>query len=596
MFTFFINFAQILSIYQLMNHSSYFVAAAFGFFLPFVLGSCIDDSIDLDNLNKDYEVKVNNLVVPIKLDNVSLSNIIKIEDDGILRVVNDEYVLVKEGDISGEGFYVNPVTLSLTVKEVNATIPTGNIPAVGNVTVPFDLALPELNSAFNFETSAVDGRVRGLKAAKCDCALVLNFEVPAGITSGGNAHISNLKIKLPENLHVSGYGREGEFLSVGDVAFTNGKASVTLDITAIDLETTPSMNFSFTPGATISDYGTLAVSGDLGISGNLVGEVSSANIPSDGISFALKPYLSNVEVKAVSGSVEFTFGGLSLSDIYIDNMPSVLEDAKAELQNPQIYVKMNNPLADYGMTGSTRLNFKSYFNNELAFDATSSLLVLGNQGGSEAEHQYCIAETQPSAYFGPYSASEFVPISNLSGLIGPNGFSGYRLNVNTDDPRMSGDVTDFPLGSTLPAIHGGYSFYSPVALRIGSSLTYSEQETGWDDETVRKMRIDHLKVSADVSNSLPFEITLSGTPLDANGQPIVDASTHQPVTLGPVKIAANGTSHIDLMTSGAITNLDGIEYKAEGVVAQETGALKPSTPIHLTNIRVTVSGSYRDSF
>lgn len=579
-----------------MNHSNYFVAAAFGIFLPLAMGSCIDDSIDLDNLNKDYEVKVNNLVVPVKLDNVSLSNIIDIEEDGILRIVNDEYVLVKEGDISGEGFRVNPVTLALSVQEVSATIPTGNIPAVGNVTVPFDLALPELNSTFKFETSAVDGRVRGLKSAKCDCSLVLNFEVPAGVTAGGNAHIADLKIKVPANLHVESYSRDGEYLAIGDLNLVNGKASVTLKISGIDFESTSSMDFSFTPGATISDYGTLAVSGGLGISGRLVGEVSSANIPSDGISFALKPYLSSVEVKAVSGSVEFTFGGLSLSDIYINDMPSVLEDAKAELQNPQIYVKMNNPLADYGMTGSTRLNFKSYFHDELAFNATSSTLVLGNQGGSNAEHQYCIAEFQPSAYYGPYSASEFVSISNLSGLIGPNGFSDYRLNVSTDDPRMSGEVTDFPLGSTLPAIRGGYSFYSPVALRVGSSLTYSEQETGWDDETVRKMRIEHLKVSADVANSLPFDITLSGTPLNANGEPCVDANTHQPVTIGPVTIAANGTSHIELMTSGAITNLDGITYKAEGKVTQETGALKPGSPIHLTNIRVTVSGSYRDSF
>lgn len=579
-----------------MNHSNYFVAAAFGIFLPLAMGSCFDNSIDLDNLNKDYEVKVNNLVVPIKLDNVTLSNIIDIEDDGILRIVNDEYVLVKEGDISGDGFYVSTVSLSLSVQEVSATIPTGEIPALGNVSVPFDLALPALNSTFKFETSAVDGRVRGLKSAKCDCSLVLNFEVPANLTSGGNVHIADLNIKVPENLHVEGYKRDGENLQIGSVSFVNGIASVTLKITGIDFETTSSMNFSFTPGATISDNGTLAISGGLGISGRLAGEVSSSSIPSGGISFALKPYLSNVDVKAVSGSVEFTFGGLSLSDIYIDDMPSVLEDAKAELQNPQIYVKMNNPLADYGMTGSTRLSFKSYFNDELAFDATSSILELGKQGGSNAEHQYCIAEFRPSAYYGPYSSAEFVSISNLSGLIGPNGFSGYRLNVSTDDPRMSGDVTDFPLGSTLPAIRGGYSFFSPVALRIGSSLTYSEQETGWDDETVRKMRIDHLNVSADVNNSLPFDITLSGTPLNANGEPCVDVNTRQPVTIGPVTIKANGTSHIDLKTSGVITNLDGIAYKAEGNVTEETGALKPSSPIHLTNIRVTVSGSYRDSF
>lgn len=579
-----------------MNHSNYFVAASVGIFLPFVMGSCIDDSIDLDNLNKDYEVKVNNLVVPIKLDNVSLSNIIDIEEDGILRIVNDEYVLVKEGDISGEGFHVNPVSLSLSVQEVSANIPTGDLPGVGNVSVPFDLTLPGLNSTFKFETNMVDGRVRGLKSAKCDCSLILNFEVPSNLTSGGDVHIADLKIKMSENLKVESYTREGEYLNIGDVNFVNGIASVTLKISGINFETTPSMNFSFTPGATISDYGTLAVSGGIGISGRLVGKASAANIPSDGISFALKPYLSSVEVKSVSGSVEFTFGGLSLSDIYIDNMPSVLEDATAELQNPQIYIKMNNPLADYGMSGSTRLSFKSYFHEELAFEATSGTLVLGNQGGSDVEHQYCIAEFKPSTYYDLYNMAEFVSIPNLSGLIGPKGFSGYRLNVSTDDPRMSGSVSDFPLGTTLPAIRGGYSFFSPVALRVGSMLTYSKAETGWDDETVRKMRIDQLNVSADVTNSLPFEITLSGTPLNENGEPCLDVNTKQPVIIGPVVIAANGTSHIELKTSGVITNLDGITYKAEGKVTQETGALKPGSPIHLTNIRVTVSGSYRDSF
>lgn len=45
------------------------------------LQACVDDAYDLENINTEVEVKVNNLVVPINLDAITLSNAFDLEEE-----------------------------------------------------------------------------------------------------------------------------------------------------------------------------------------------------------------------------------------------------------------------------------------------------------------------------------------------------------------------------------------------------------------------------------------------------------------------------------------------------------------------------------
>ncbi|MDE6832256.1 MAG: hypothetical protein K2J07_05955, partial [Muribaculaceae bacterium] len=116
-----------------------------------------------------------------------------------------------------------------------------------------------------------------------------------------------------------------------------------------------------------------------------------------------------------------------------------------------------------------------------------------------------------------------------------------------------------------------------------------------DDETFDKITVTTLKITAKVYNSLPAAITLSGTLLDREGKPCVDAQTGKPVVLNGFTVAANTTSDVELSVSGTISGLDGIIYSASCDVTESDSTLRPDSPIELTDIRVTVSGYYRDT-
>ncbi len=117
---------------------------------------------------------------------------------------------------------------------------------------------------------------------------------------------------------------------------------------------------------------------------------------------------------------------------------------------------------------------------------------------------------------------------------------------------------------------------------------------GWSDETLDKVTIEKLKLGATVSNSLPFDIVLSGYPVDEQGNQCKDLATGKPVGLGSITVRAGETSSIELESTGTITGLDGVRYFATAVVTKDGVTLRPDDTIKLTGIKATVSGFYID--
>ena len=113
---------------------------------------------------------------------------------------------------------------------------------------------------------------------------------------------------------------------------------------------------------------------------------------------------------------------------------------------------------------------------------------------------------------------------------------------------------------------------------------------------MNKIVIEKLKVNASVTNSLPFDIVLSGYPIDANGKQCKDIVTGAPVSLGEVTVKAGETSPFNLESTGIIYGVDGVRYYATGVVSKADVTLRPDATIKLSGIKATVSGFYIDEF
>ena len=64
--------------------------------LALSLTACIDDAYDLSDIDSTVGVKVNDLVVPLKLDAITLQNLFDIEENSQIKEINGEYAILED--------------------------------------------------------------------------------------------------------------------------------------------------------------------------------------------------------------------------------------------------------------------------------------------------------------------------------------------------------------------------------------------------------------------------------------------------------------------------------------------------------------------
>ena len=74
--------------------------------------SCIDENYDLVDIDSTVEVKVVDLVVPLNLDEITLSSLITLNEGGEIREIGGEYVFVKEGEFSSDDVEISPINIA----------------------------------------------------------------------------------------------------------------------------------------------------------------------------------------------------------------------------------------------------------------------------------------------------------------------------------------------------------------------------------------------------------------------------------------------------------------------------------------------------
>ena len=76
-----------------------------------LLTGCIDDSYDLSDVDTTTRVNINDLVLPVNIDPVTLGDVISIDPDSKIQTVSiggkEFYALVQKGDFNSE-----PVAIS----------------------------------------------------------------------------------------------------------------------------------------------------------------------------------------------------------------------------------------------------------------------------------------------------------------------------------------------------------------------------------------------------------------------------------------------------------------------------------------------------
>lgn len=508
-----------------------------------VATSCVDDNYDLSDIDTTTAIKVDGLTIPVKLNEITLDQVLDIdEDDSIIGVYTDKngsryYAIKQDGYFSADPVKINELSLVdyVTVPEVK--VPAGSM-KIENALVDFSYKINNVDPALLYLSYF------GLKPGKY---MEINLSVSPA------SSVSNLVIQIPDS-YVASYNNQ---------VFSDGKIPVNLVNGFLD-HPIYITKMKFSP--TINNVNnTLDITGKIGI--------LSADINSPGNDISFKFSMSPFTVNVVSGAIDYEVEAPYINPVSLKDLPDFLLKGETNLilQNPQIYLDFTYL---YGAEYNTEITIspegsgvRDTYINVNPFNQSIILAVDPNDLGL------------PDLYTNPVKQ----PVPDLKYVISGRGLPEL-LNISLGTTALKGEVKNIELG-TDPGIQlgGSYTFFTPLAFANGSQILYKTTESDFFGGDTEDVEIDKFVLKTNVTTNLPFAVTLIASPLDKEGNVL---------TTSQASVPANASGYeLEITFPDAFKGLDGIELsiKADDMTGN---SLSPEQFIRLEDIRANITGQY----
>ena len=300
-------------------------AGAFPLVALVSLSGCIDNNYDLSDIDTTSEFKIKDLIVPINIDPITMGDIFDIKEGDKIQVVT----------INGQTFYAINEKGSFRSDPVEIPQFSASAPYLTPVTIP----LPgEVRKTLSYNVGNVHEAIQRLNEIFIDRAtFVIRFAV-ADVPSGVSLSLDNVALTIPKGLDIDGASPAGNYsyydgrYSVSHLPLVDGVGEISVSVSKINLEANGCYinngSFNLTSGFNI-EKGDLVVSADT--------EVTA--LPTE-IAVNVNYSIPEINVKAVSGTIEYTFdgSGLGISPIDLTDIPDFLagDDTDLILASPQI--------------------------------------------------------------------------------------------------------------------------------------------------------------------------------------------------------------------------------------------------------------------
>lgn len=579
--------------------STHLLAIASGL-LAFATTSCIDDNYDLSDIDKTVQVKIDHLVVPINIDQVSLSSVIDETDN--IKVIDGNYAYVTDGTFNSDPFTIGGI--SVTIDKINDSHVTiknvlGGLP---NPHVDIDYDIHEATPTdYSFKSQNISENLLDLSRIDGNTEFTIKLDLHGLKSFATKVQLTGVKIMLPKHLLVAptpggSYDYATGVFSLADQLVDVDKGlDLIIDITGVDI-----LPGEFNP----TDH-TINISGQLGVTDGIFtipAQYQSQTLP-ERMSLSVSYGITNFEVSTVTGDLQYSIDNVDIPGVELNNIPDFLNQKGTNLilANPQLYLRANNPLSMYdGLYAQTGIEITA---ERVTTTASGSGLdkktfVLDQPfkiGGKQhvEEFDYVLAPSKPATPDAAYPDPTFVKFSTLGHVLSGDGLP-KKLVVNLVDPMVPCQrIVDFEIGKSYPAVEGSWKFVAPFNLGAGSCIMYSDVVDGWSSDDLDKAVITYLEVSANVTTDIPVGVQFTGAPLGKDGKPIAGAKITG-ATLKPMAKDERVTIIVE-MPDGGIHGLDGIKFEAVAT-AEDGPALSPNMTISLSNIRPCVSGYYEKEF
>lgn len=555
--------------------------------------SCVDSSYDLSDVDTTVEMRVQNLVVPINIDAITMGNIIELKEDEVVKIYNGDYAIVYNGTFNSADINIPAIHLTApTLNPSEKVVELGALTPMSRAEVPstFTFDLGTTASDFTFTSSFVSPFIVRIDRIGCDIRFTMRFTLKNIENYVSRLTLRNMVLQLPHGLTLSEdaggtYNPATGELSLPDRTIPAAPFDITLTATGLD----------FAQAGGVYDY----ESSQIRLTGSLylksgIAQISADDIkagvaaPPSSLVFRTEYSISDVDITKFSGHFKYTLDQTALTQVDLSNIPDVLSQSSTNLSfvNPMLYLQVTNPLQAYDIYARTGMEILAYHGSHTQSYTLDQPYFQIGPDNADGIYNFCLSPQTPAEPDPEFAGFEHVGFAQLSNVLEGAGIP-KKLDISLTDPRLPDqEVTDFQLGTSLGALHGKYKLVVPLEFAPGSTVTYTKTVDGWGSEDLDALTVTDLEVSFVVTTDIPVDLTFTGYPIDAAGNQI------DGVELVGATVPAKAFGHqVVIRATGEFRGLDGIRFTAVADAADD-GTLNPDMVIDITQIRPCVSGYY----
>lgn len=569
------------------------------------LQGCVDKDYDL---SKDMDLTTNvgggQLAIPASsLELLTIEKLLDLDPESSIKAVgvttdktygltHGDYVLVQSGDPSSADFSVDPVNLNVsgTRQQQHVSFPAFPSQAVGLVDrLAVNLGgegIGDWVQGLNAFENSIDVTERNVTSdivsiTRVETDITIDVNVNFNFTDySDNVHIAEgftiefgsmvdgtpqFEVELMNNIpgctvkdkHIIYFGSEYTIPSSG--------LSLPIAVKAINCKGAL-QNHDFDFASKIVTYGTLflnapqvgkAVTMDIittigsNNGGNITGKITS-------VTGVVNPAI-NIDPVAFD----------------INDIPDFLKenDNKLDIENPQIYLTIQNPS---NASLDVNITLTGHYDNQ----PTGAGIVRQALTIKPGTNKICICRTgKCEAGFTPYTNPG---LGNLIMTI-PN-----SIDVDIKAAVVQAETT-FALGQQYH-FEADNEVVAPLAFGSNLSFTYSDSEDGWDED-FGKYSFNTIRIEMEAENSAPITFTPLVTPLFRNGSHDgVGVKVTGNIPAGTVSSPASSRIEIELTYKGDLNGLDGIEYELKAGDPIPGVAINQAQGLKFTSITARIIG------
>lgn len=559
-----------------------------GLSLSFSLTSCTDNDYDLSDIDTNARFSVNDLIIPINLDEIKLDYVIDLKTDSKIKKNDDGYTYIVDGEFASNTITVKPFTTNSSQYQSSKSIKlitdvnTNVHKRASENRKPLAHADIRNSTAIKASTANVDSSIIAVDRVGTEMNILLTLQFNGLTPYIHLININNLELKLLKGLNMTSdigyYDSESGMLNIGDTqTTTDHRLELNLHITGIDANKT---GVTLENGFFNIDDSVYVKSGQLVIYSDQVKDPTHPFLPNE-VDYTLSANIGSCTVKSFTGIIKYDITGINIDPIDLSDLPDILSQEGTDLilENPQIYVNINNPLYQkYHLFAKAGLCLTG---NETYKTASDAVVI------NQADNSFVLSPFKPQKLCQGFEHAQHVVFSDLGKVISSEGKKiPNQVDVKLISPMIPEQhVTDFILGDPIQPVKGNWMLYAPLTLTSSSIIKYTKTWDDWQDKDLDGLTIEKAEVNATISSDVPLDLDVSFTLLGKEGK-----------LTGKATLAANAiNSEMNIPLTG--TSINKIYGMTIDVMIQGSGStISPSQKIVVKNLNAKVSGYYDKEF